>query len=245
MPASSAAWLKLVKPRVTSGRLVTPNEKDVASPKIDEAKLQADAERARTRAHTVAWALRNPDPDQGFLLRQSLGWIAVSGEIDEPDRPVNVPSGIFELAPDGHLIKAFPQYDVPVTTCSAKGATQPCSPATPGSVTFLIRFAIASPPPAGPVPAAVPFKLDELPPAPPIAAIPDKDDIILYLHGGPGSRLEEAGDLVKPLHDAGLARGKRYTVISFDQPSQGYSSMIDPDCIEVANTGAAGLKCGP
>jgi pimeloyl-ACP methyl ester carboxylesterase len=59
--------------------------------------------------------------------------------------------------------------------------------------------------------------------------IPSGDDIILYVHGGPGSRLEECGDLVKPLHDAGLRRGRRYTVVAFDQPSQGYSSMVDPD----------------
>src|SRR6516225_5257776 len=64
-------------------------------------------------------------------------------------------------------------------------------------------------------------------PAPAVPTIPPGDDIILYLHGGPGSRLEECGDLVKPLHDAGLKKGKRYTVIAFDQPSQGYSSMVD------------------
>lgn len=70
------------------------------------------------------------------------------------------------------------------------------------------------------------FQLGVLPPDPK-PTIPAGNDIILYLHGGPGSRLEECGDLVKPLHDAGLKKGKRYTVIAFDQPSQGYSSMVD------------------
>lgn len=58
--------------------------------------------------------------------------------------------------------------------------------------------------------------------------IPPGDDVIIYVHGGPGSRLEEASDLVKPLLEAGRNRGKGYTLISFDQPSQGYSSMVDP-----------------
>jgi pimeloyl-ACP methyl ester carboxylesterase len=68
-------------------------------------------------------------------------------------------------------------------------------------------------------------------PPEPKPTIPPGDDIIIYIHGGPGSRLEEAGDMVEPLQHWGLAKGKRYTVISFDQPSQGYSSMVDPACV--------------
>jgi pimeloyl-ACP methyl ester carboxylesterase len=71
------------------------------------------------------------------------------------------------------------------------------------------------------------FELGVLPPEA-TPTIPAGDAIVLYIHGGPGSRLEEAGDLVGPLHAAGLAKGKRFTVVAFDQPSQGYSSMIDP-----------------
>jgi len=70
------------------------------------------------------------------------------------------------------------------------------------------------------------FELGVLPPET-TPTIPDSDDIVLYIHGGPGSRLE-ASDLVGPLHAAGLAQGKRFTVIAFDHPRQGYSSMIDP-----------------
>jgi pimeloyl-ACP methyl ester carboxylesterase len=65
-------------------------------------------------------------------------------------------------------------------------------------------------------------------PPDPIPMIPPGDDIILYIHGGPGSKLEEASDLVAPLQAAGLSKGVRYTIISFDQPSQGYSSMVEP-----------------
>jgi pimeloyl-ACP methyl ester carboxylesterase len=94
------------------------------------------------------------------------------------------------------------------------------------AATVLAGFVIADPRLAS-------AQLAPVPPVPPdpVPAIPPGDDIILYVHGGPGSRLEEAGDLVAPLHRAGLASGKRYTVISFDQPSQGYSSMIEPTWI--------------
>ena len=71
------------------------------------------------------------------------------------------------------------------------------------------------------------WKTASIPPTT-VPTIPPGDDIIVYLHGGPGSRLEESLDLVPKLHAAGLAKGKRYTVIGFDQPSQGYSSMVDP-----------------
>jgi pimeloyl-ACP methyl ester carboxylesterase len=77
-------------------------------------------------------------------------------------------------------------------------------------------------------PAPISYQLGVLPPDP-TPTIPDGDDIILYIHGGPGSRLEECADLVGPLHVAGANNGKRYTVIAFDQPSQGYSSMVGPD----------------
>jgi len=80
--------------------------------------------------------------------------------------------------------------------------------------------------------APAPYQLGVLP-TQPRPVIPDGDDIILYVHGGPGSRLEEASDLVNPLIDLGPAysNGKRFTVISFDQVSQGYSSMIDPSAL--------------
>jgi len=77
-------------------------------------------------------------------------------------------------------------------------------------------------------PTKLAFQVGVLP-ATPVPSIPAGDDIILYVHGGPGSRLEEASDLVAPLQREGLAVGKHYTLISFDQISQGYSSMIDPD----------------
>jgi hypothetical protein len=47
------------------------------------------------------------------------------------------------------------------------------------------------------------YQIGVVPPDP-VPYIPPGDDIILYIHGGPGSRLEEAGDIANPLMDAGL-----------------------------------------
>lgn len=107
---------------------------------------------AQTRAYKVAWALRNPDPEAAFKLRKdpSLGWIAVSGEDDAPARPVNVPSGIpIYLGPNGKPVQvsAYPQYEIPVTMCPTKSppyVPYECDPQTQGSVTFQIRYTIAT-----------------------------------------------------------------------------------------------------
>lgn len=203
---------------------------------LDELKLRDAAGAAQNRAYEVAWALRNPNAEERYQVRRLLGWIAVSGEDDAPDRPVNVPSGIPIFGPDGKTqVSSYPQYDMQVTMCPSK--TPPyepyaCPAGTSNSVLFRIRYTIASPqsgPPALPS-TGLGYQVGVLPPDS-TPTIPVGDDIILYIHGGPGSRLEEASDLVKPLHDAGLARGNRYTVISFDQPSQGYSSMVNPTSI--------------
>jgi len=66
----------------------------------------------------------------------------------------------------------------------------------------------------------------QLPPAA-VPSISSGDGLIVYVHGGPGSRLEESSDLVPALIAEGLKHGKKYTVVSFDQPTQGYSSMHD------------------
>jgi pimeloyl-ACP methyl ester carboxylesterase len=94
----------------------------------------------------------------------------------------------------------------------------------------MALFGFVVPPAFGQSPAGALYQVGAFPPDPPKPTIPPDDDIILYIHGGPGSKLEEASDLVKPLLDAGLLKNKRYTIISFDQLSQGYSSMVDPAC---------------
>jgi hypothetical protein len=56
--------------------------------------------------------------------------------------------------------------------------------------------------------------------------IPDDHRVILFLHGH-SSRAEEALDIVRPLLEAGRARGQRFAIVSFDLPSNGYSSMLE------------------
>lgn len=66
----------------------------------DENRLRSSVAAALDRAYMVAWALRDPNPVTRKQTRASLGWIAVSGEDDSPDRPVNVSSA------------EFPQFDI-------------------------------------------------------------------------------------------------------------------------------------
>jgi len=132
-------------------------DKPVLTPPIDEGKLSAAAEAALNRAYQVAWALRNPDPLLAYWFRQTLGWIAVSGEDDPPDRPVNVPSGIPIFDQIGNQISAYPQFDLSITTCRAPDPTVPpsCLAANavntaPVTVSMQIRYTIASSDSAGP-----------------------------------------------------------------------------------------------
>jgi hypothetical protein len=123
------------------------------APPPDRTKLLNDVQAAKNRAYRVAWALRNPSPEAGYNLRKdpSLGWIAVSAEDDPPDHPVNVPSGIpiFAPGPGGKPVQvsAYPQYEIPITMCpmnSPPYVPYQCDPNTQGSVTFKIRYTVAS-----------------------------------------------------------------------------------------------------
>jgi pimeloyl-ACP methyl ester carboxylesterase len=138
-------------------------------------------------------AVRNPGAGiNENSLRQGLkhNWIAVSGEDDPPDYPVNVD------------IAKYPQYHVPVTVPTPKGVNS--------SINLSIRCVIASQG-ATSVPDT-PF-------------IPPGSEVVLYIHGE-GSRAEEAGDFIPALFSVGAAAGRSFTVVAFDQPSCGYSTMV-------------------
>src|SRR5581483_3648975 len=202
------------------------------------------------------------DPGGGIFTNASVGqgwgsWASVSGGQSTPGAPVTaVPwkngFALFVSNPGGEVFstEGDPQTGFKRWLTVSQGRTMPGAPVTAalsGDVGVFVAdpgggiFAAEGSPDAGygpwkpvaqfaPAPAA--FQLGVLPPEP-TPAIPEGDDIILYLHGGPGSRLEEASDLVGQLHAEGLKLNppKRYAVIVFDQPSQGYSSMLDPDQI--------------
>jgi pimeloyl-ACP methyl ester carboxylesterase len=171
---------------------------------------------ALDRAFRVAWALRGPVA-QRTATRASLGWIAVSGEDDMPHRPTNVP-------PPG-----FEQYEIPVTV-PGRGAF--------ASLTLQTRFFIASPP--GVVLPSSSHTLRELPPEPQ-PQVPDGNHVILFLHGH-SSGAEEALTIIPHIHMAGLKQGKKFSIISFDLPNNGYSESFNHE--KVATSSATRWPAG-
>jgi hypothetical protein len=177
---------------------------------LPAATLQHAAAAALDRAYNVLNVIRaggwaSPSACQ---QRNSLGYIAVSGEDDQPHRPVNVPSA------------EFPQYDLNVLV--PRPGAQPLSVHT--------RYMIAHTfPPAGAELSSCAGTGRTIPAdrAPVLAS----DAIVfLYIHGM-DSRLEEALDLTHALHALGRQRHKNYTVISMDLPTSGYADNIDYNVI--------------
>ena len=150
-------------------------------------------------------AVRNPGAGiNENSLRQGLQngyWIAVSGEDDPPDYPVNV-----GIAP-------YPQYHLQITVPTPLG---------PSSNTNVnIRYIIASSKNVAISGCSTQFQ-GSVPSQP---YIPSGDEVIIYIHGE-GSRAEEALDFIPALFSAGASAGRSFTVIAFDQPSCGYSTMV-------------------
>jgi pimeloyl-ACP methyl ester carboxylesterase len=91
------------------------------------------------------------------------------------------------------------------------------------NISALTRFFIASA--EEPAAAPIPPERRQLPPDP-VPTIPPEHEVILFLHGH-SSGAEEALDIVPRLLEAGLERGKKYSIISFDLPNNGYSETFD------------------
>jgi pimeloyl-ACP methyl ester carboxylesterase len=179
------------------------------SPAATDAEIQAGMDRALDRAYAVAWALRGSVAQQQ-ALRPGLGWVAVSAEDDMPHRPVNMPA-----AP-------YPQYELPVTT-----------PTPGGSLTLTTRFLVACAEPPAVGDAQVPAAPLRHAPSDPIPFIPADHHVLLFLHGH-GSGAEEALDVIPHLLEQGRQRGRKYAVISFDLPNNGYSEVFDHERIATA-----------
>jgi pimeloyl-ACP methyl ester carboxylesterase len=180
----------------------------------DENRVRASVVSALDRAYLVAWALRAPNPSTRMEIRRSLSpaWIAVSGEDDMPDRPVNVGS-----AP-------YPQFDISVTCPSSTG--------TP--LNIRTRYMIAAANPIRPPPNGSPTQPIRVIPGTAVPSIPLDHEVILFIHGQ-SSRAEECGDLVNPLIQTGLQHGKNYAVIAFDLPCNGYSEILDHTAVAPSN----------
>ena len=203
----------------------------------DEATLSADSgcvgasassiTRALDRAYSVANALRGAhDSSQ----RQALGWVAVSGEDDQPYRPVNVPSTHFPQfdlkvnVPNFHISVNTRYMIAPAQIDEPKPLTDP-RPVAPPVIHGREHSERVTP--------AVIEALELLPDTtiklhrqiffeskPGLA--PDAQ-VILFIHGM-DSRLEEAEELTKALHRLGT---KNWTIISMDLPTSGYADNID------------------
>jgi len=142
---------------------------------------------------------------QQAALRAPLRWIAVSGEDDKPHRPVNVEAPPFE------------QFEVAVKT---QGRT------------LQTRFFIASAD-KGPAPAPIPPSSRALPPDP-VPSLPAGHKVILFLHGH-SSGAEEALEIIPHILKAGKDRGRKYSIISFDLPNNGYSESFNHEIVAPKN----------
>jgi hypothetical protein len=169
--------------------------------------------RALDRAYKVASVIRT---GTSLQERRALGWIAVSGEDDQPHRPVNVPSVSLNTTPpiNGRPF-SFPQFSLSVSV--------------PGKPTVNTRYTIAHarPPafrrPPQPLADGGPGRevlADYLP-----ALAPDAE-VILFIHGM-DSRAEEALNLAEALHKLAPETQKNWTIISFDLPTSGYADNVD------------------
>jgi pimeloyl-ACP methyl ester carboxylesterase len=126
----------------------------------------------------------------------------VSGEDDQPYRPVNVPTNRGKF-PEFQLQVLVPKFNISVNTRYVIAHARPPKFQTPMKplVDGGTRKVPADPPPA----------------------LASDADVILFIHGQ-DSRLEEADDLTAALHQLG---GRNWTVIAMDLPSSGYADNID------------------
>jgi hypothetical protein len=197
---------------------------DARSKAIPEANLQRAVGAALDRAYRVLQVIRIggwADP-LSCPERSALGYIAVSGEDDQPHRPVNVPSG------------EFPQYDLDVLVQrpDVLVAKPNGAPVLTGTTPLSVhtRFMIAHTfPPQGAARQSCAMTGRSIP-ADRAPVLAPNAEVFLYIHGM-DSRLEEALDLAHALHALGRQTGKNYTVISMDLPTSGYADNIDYNMI--------------
>jgi hypothetical protein len=187
------------------------------------------------QAYTALWAIRANDPTWR-QFREGAGWIAVSGEDDTPQRPVNVATAPFQ------------QFDIPVpvsvngqsftltTRFSLMSQFTELSPPSLCSLGCLPQSPPSIPAPPIPTVATTPCLLPQgtcnlldMPPQNPTLVTGDFTPVfLLYIHGG-GSRLEEADSLATQL--ILRATGKNApVVVSFDLPDSAYA---DTDLVPV------------
>jgi pimeloyl-ACP methyl ester carboxylesterase len=177
-------------------------EARVGPPAATDDEIASAMSKALDRAFAVAWALRGPVA-QRPALRGRLGWIAVSAEDDMPHRPVNMPAPPYE------------QFEVRVRTRGATG----------GDLWLSTRYFVANAVDDDALALATVPVATRRAPNNPIPNIPADHEVLLFLHGH-SSGAEEALAIVPHLLEQGLRRGKRFSVLSFDLPNNGYSETF-------------------
>jgi pimeloyl-ACP methyl ester carboxylesterase len=173
---------------------------------LPAAKLADAAKSALDRAYSVAHVIRAGGFPTVCKERGSLGWIAVSGEDDQPHRPVNVPSA------------AYPQYEFEVKVGKHRVQTR-----------FLLAHADGSYPTPGCHGALRSTR--KLPPDPK-PKLAKNAEVLLYVLGM-DSRVEEALDLAAALakiHKTAKPK-KNWTILSVDLPTAGYADNLDHTAI--------------
>lgn len=180
------------------------------APRPTQPEVDAAIDRTLDRAYAVAWALRGTVA-QRAALRPGLGWVAVSAEDDMPHRPVNMAAPPFE------------QHEVVVRT-----------PVSGGTLALATRFFVACADPPVTPPAPVPAAPVRRAPPDQVPVIPSDHHVLLFLHGH-GSGAEEALEIIPALLAEGLARGRKYAVLSFDLPNNGYSETFDHSAVAPAS----------
>jgi len=123
--------------------------KDPASAAYSLEQLRTAASKLINRAYKVANVL----PYGGSLERRGLGWIATSGEDDQPYRPVNVPS------------TEYPQYDMDVTV---------------GELKVHTRYMIAE---SFKAPDAAPLGNGRILPQPLRPRLSENSKVLIFVHG--------------------------------------------------------------
>ena len=155
------------------------------------------------RAYAVATAIQLPS---NSAQRKKLGYIALSGEDDQPYRPVNIPS------------TSYPQYDISVAVPVPKTNSSKVS-----SIVVKTRYFICETVPSTNS-SVIPGSNRTLPKLLPPSISKDAE-IIVYIHGM-DSRAEEAEQLCQQMIGLGKKNGKNYVMISVDLPSQGYATKV-------------------
>lgn len=213
------AYASFKRQALSEAQLVECMRKNRSLLKANEETLQRAATTALDRAYRVAGMLRAGGWPTACPERAGLGFIAVSGEDDQPHRPVNVPSA------------EFPQYDLEFSVPRSNGQT-PLGVHT----RYMIAHTVT---PAGGEHASCSTKGRHIP-ADRAPVLASDAEVILFIHGM-DSRAEEAMDLAHAMHKLGRERGKNYTIVSLDLPTSGYADNIDPSTISpLSDTGTAG-----